>query len=69
MSAVATSRPVETWYSIADLMMITKFKRTFLYGEMERGALKSLKVGGSRRVTASSLAEWQAIFDGSGEVD
>lgn len=67
-TATTGANTVKQWYTIPMIMAITGFKRTFLYAEMERGALKSLKVGGSRRVTESALAEWQQSFDGSGEV-
>jgi excisionase family DNA binding protein len=49
-------------------MALTGFKRTFIYAQMEAGNLRSVKAGGGRRIPESALAEWQAKFDGSGEV-
>lgn len=70
MGAVATApKQVEQWHTVKQVMAITAFGRTFLHGEMESGRLKSKKVGGARRISASALAEWQASFDGSGEVN
>lgn len=60
---------VENWYSPAQVMRITSFGRTFIYGEMEAGRLRSVKARGGRRIPESALAEWQASFDGAGEVD
>lgn len=60
---------VERWYSPAQVMAITSFGRTFIYSEMEAGRLRSVKARGGRRIPESALAEWQASFDGSGNVD
>jgi len=59
---------VEKWYTVSEVMEVTGFKRTFLYGQMEGGALRSVKAGGGRRIPASALADWQARFNGGGEV-
>ena len=61
-------RNVEKWYRVSETMALTGFGRTFLYSQMEAGALRSVKAGGGRRIPESALAEWQAKFDGSGEV-
>ncbi len=61
-------RNVEKWYRVFEAMALTGFGRTFLYSQMESGALRSVKAGGGRRIPESALAEWQAKFDGSGEV-
>lgn len=59
----------EKWFTLEETMNLTGFKRTFIYGEMESGRLRSVKAGGGRRIPASALAEWQARFNGSGEID
>ena len=59
---------VQQWYTVPMVMEITGFKKTFIYAEMEAGRLRSVKAGGGRRIPESALAEWQASFDGSGEV-
>ena len=60
---------VEKWYRVNAIMSVTGMGRTFLYCEMEAGRLKSKKVGGARVVTESALAEWQARFNGAGEIE
>ena len=65
---VEKPKAVEKWFTVYEAMGMTGFKRTFLYGEMEAGRLRSVKAGGGRRIPESALAEWQARFDGSGEV-
>ena len=59
---------VEKWYTVTEAMAVTGFKRTYIYGQMESGALRSVKAGGGRRIPESALAAWQAKFNGSGEV-
>ena len=66
--AVEKPRTVEKWYTVYEAMLLTGFKRTFLYGQMESGALRSVKAGGGRRIPESALAEWQGKFNGNGEV-
>ena len=66
--AVEKPKTVEKWYRVTEAMAVTGFGRTFLYSEMEAGRLRSVKAGGGRRIPESALAEWQAKFDGSGEV-
>jgi excisionase family DNA binding protein len=67
-TAAAINRLVEKWFTVADAMEITGFKRTYIYQEREAGRLRSIKAGGGRRIPESALAEWQARFNGSGEV-
>lgn len=70
MATVTTEAPhVEKWYTVTQAMEITGFKRTKLYAEMESGRLRSVKVGGGRRIPESALAAWQASFNGDGEVN
>ena len=64
-----TAATVERWYRVDDVMQLTGFGRTFLYAEMEKGRLRSVKVGGGRRIPESSLIEWQARFNGNGEIE
>lgn len=59
---------VEKWYRVKEAMQLTGFGRSFLYERMAAGELKSRKVHGARRIPESALAEFQARFDGSGEV-
>ena len=61
-------KAAEPWHKVTKVMEMTSFGRSFLYGEMQAGRLPSKKVGGSRRISESDLAEWQGKFDGSGEV-
>lgn len=69
MAVSTVEKPVvEKWYRISELMTTTGLKRTFLYHEMDTGRLRSKKVGGARVIPESALAEWQAQFDGNGEV-
>ena len=66
--AAAVKAKVEKWYRVKEASEVTGFGRSFLYERMATGELKSRKVHGARRIPESALAEFQARFDGSGEV-
>ena len=59
---------VEKWYRVTEVMELTGFGRSFIYGQMEAGTLRSVKAGAGRRIPESALIEFQQRFDGSGEV-
>lgn len=59
---------VEKWYRVTEAMELTGFGRSFLYARMEGGELRSVKCGGGRRIPESALIEFQAKFNGAGEV-
>lgn len=58
---------VERWYRVEEVMEITGFGRSFIYDQIAAGNLRSVKVGGGRRIPESALADFQARFDGNGE--
>ncbi len=67
--ATPTATDDEVWLRVhPDCTRRTSLSRTTLYDAMNRGLLKSKKVGGRRVIPASSLAEFMSSFDGSGEV-
>lgn len=69
MATSLAERPVvEKWYRVTEVMDLTGLGRTFLYHIMDKGLLRSIKVGGARRIPESALAEFQARFDGSGQI-
>lgn len=71
MSANLPAQPpvIERWLRVhPDVTGITNLSRTTIYGYLDRGLLKSKKIGGSRRISESALAEFMARFDGNGEV-
>ena len=67
--AMPTTPDGEVWLRVhPDCTRRTSLSRTTLYDAMNRGLLKSKKVGGRRVIPESSLAEFMASFDGTGEV-
>lgn len=52
----------ERWLRISAVMQATSLSRTTIYALMDSGKLKSIKVGGARRIAASALAEFMASF-------
>jgi len=61
-------KTVEKWYRVHEVMGLTGFGRSFLYEQMGAGNLRSVKCGGARRIPESALVEFQARYNGSGEV-
>jgi hypothetical protein len=70
MSTATMDKPttVERWYTVTEVMGMTGFGRTFLYGQMVTGRLRSKKVSGSRRIPESAVVEWQSKFDSHGDI-
>ena len=66
--AMAAVMAVEKWFRVNEVMKITGFGRSFLYGQMDAGTLRSKKVGGARVIPESALIEFQQRFDGNGEI-
>jgi excisionase family DNA binding protein len=67
--ATESVKTVERWYTVAQVCELTGFHKSFIYAQLTSGKLRSKKVGkDGRRVPESALAEWQASFDGSGEI-
>ena len=58
----ATTPTGERWLRISAVMQVTSLSRSTIYSLMEVGQLKSIKVGGARRIAASALAEFMASF-------
>lgn len=67
-AASKVEQKVEQWHTPAKVCEITSFGKSFIYQKMASGELKSKKVGAGRRISDSQLADWQASFDGAGEV-
>lgn len=63
-----TTQAPSRWLKVSDVAKITNMGRTKIYELMDAGSLKSLKVGGSRRITESALAEFMASYDGNGHI-
>ncbi len=57
-----TTQTSERWLRISAVMQATSLSRSTIYSLMESGRLKSIKVGGARRIAASALAEFMASF-------
>lgn len=57
-----TTQAGERWLRISAVMHATSLSRSTIYSLMESGKLKSIKVGGARRIAASALAEFMASF-------
>ena len=58
----ATTQASERWLRISAVMQTTSLSRSTIYSLMESGRLKSIKVGGARRIAASALDEFMASF-------
>ena len=58
----ATIQASERWLRISAVMQATSLSRSTIYSLMESGKLKSIKVGGARRIAASALAEFMESF-------
>lgn len=58
-----TMQTGERWLRIGAVMQATSLSRSTIYSQMESGKLKSIKVGGARRIAASALAEFMASFE------
>ena len=57
-----TNHTSERWLRISVAMQATSLSRSTIYSLMDSGKLKSIKVGGARRIAASALAEFMASF-------
>lgn len=64
----ATLSPGDRWLKVTDVMSRTSLSRSTIYGLMDSGRLKSVKVLGARRIAESALAEFMASFDGAGDI-
>lgn len=73
MSAQQVSAPApagERWLKVhPEATSRTGLSRTTLYGFMDVGRLRSIKVGGARRIPESALNEFMASFNGNGDVE
>jgi excisionase family DNA binding protein len=59
----AATQTGERWLRIRDVMQATSLSRSTIYSLMESEKLKSIKVGGARRISASALAEFMRACD------
>ena len=60
----------ERWHRIVPTVTTrTSLSRSTIYAAIESGRLRSVKIGGSRRVAESALREFMSSFDGSGEIE
>jgi excisionase family DNA binding protein len=58
--AVAAASAPEPLYDLASVSALTSLGRTFLYGEIQAGRLKSVKCGRRRLIPASAIADYTA---------
>jgi excisionase family DNA binding protein len=49
----------EQWYRVAEVQKLLGLGRSFLYEQMDAGHLRSVKVGGAKRISESALVEFQ----------
>lgn len=55
-----TAPPALPFHPIPEIVALTRMSRTWLYGEIRSGRLRSVMVGDRRMVPDDALAEWLA---------
>ena len=55
--------PVTLMLTPEEVAMALRVGRSKVYGLMRSGALRSVKIGGSRRISVTALAEYVAVLE------
>jgi excisionase family DNA binding protein len=58
--ASSTAPPELPFHSVSEVVALTRMSRTWLYGEIRSGRLRSVMAGDRRMIPDDALAEWLA---------